>query len=581
MKKRALSSWVCLSLVGLAACSKSGPEPAQAPPAPPTPPAATEAQPPTATKAPGQRDEQGAVGAARGRAPNGPAKNPYLAAETYAVTHFDPSQSDAMPYPAPRGSFKVDLRQAPSIDHGPVNILTATSPSSSFMWAVSSQGVAYVDVSGNGFRELARLPAPGVKVIPPGKLHQVLGQTFTDVAQVKKAVTKDLGLDFTRIVNGIYSVVDRDNRVYYSTADGKVVVFALKDAKNPAAGIEIVKTRDFKSMLGAKQLLTGLNMTYDGKLVVQANNFVAVVERSLDGEPSVIRYGKDERATNAAAIDEKNGIYVASDKNMRKLVWTGQKLSESQADGAWSAPYDTGREPPTVKVGTGTGATPTLMGFEDDPDKLVVITDGADRMKLVAFWRDAIPKDAKAVPGAKSKRIAGQIQVTCGLSPAPEFVQTEQSVVVSGYGAFVVNNIAEKGEPDKLVDVVALGPVNPPGRGAERFEWEPNGDAFRSVWTRSDVVSTSMVPSVSVPSAIVFVNGYTEKDGWEVTGMDWQSGGSVHRTIFGQDNLGNGAYATIQLFPNGDLLFNGIAGPSRVRLEQSLVGSASNAPTSH
>lgn len=35
------------------------------------------------------------------------------------------------------------------------------------------------------------------------------------------------------------------------------------------------------------------------------------------------------------------------------------------------------------------------MGFGNDEDKLVVITDGAKRMKLVAFWRDAIPADAK------------------------------------------------------------------------------------------------------------------------------------------------------------------------------------------
>lgn len=48
---------------------------------------------------------------------------------------------------------------------------------------------------------------------------------------------------------------------------------------------------------------------------------------------------------------------------------------------------------PCIKLGYGTGATPTLMGFGNDEDKLVVITDGAKRMKLVAFWRDAIPAD--------------------------------------------------------------------------------------------------------------------------------------------------------------------------------------------
>jgi hypothetical protein len=564
---------LCVSLLGALACSKSGSEQPAAPAAaPPADEQVKEAPSPAPEAAGTRRAEEAAVGAARGRT-NMPERNPYLASETYAVTHFDPAQTDSMPYPAPRGAFRVDLRRMESIDHGPINIMTAASTSSSHMWAISSEGVAYVDVSNGGFREVARLAAPGVKAFPPGTLHKALGQQFTDAAQVRKVVTMELGLDWTRIGNGIYSVVDRDNRVYYNTMDGKVVVFALKDEKNPASGIAVVKSRDFKSLLGPKQNIAGLNMTYDGMLVVQASNFIAVVDRSLGGEPKVVRYGKDERATNAAAIDEKNGIYVASDKMMRKLVWTGSELSEKEEDGAWSSPYDTGREAPTVKVGKGTGSTPTLMGFGDDPDKLVVITDGADRMKLVAFWRDSIPSDAKAVTGAQSKRIAGQIPVTAGLSPEPEFIQTEQSAVVSGYGAFVVNNIAKKGEKDKLVDVVALGPVNEPGSGAERFEWDPKTDTFSSVWSRGDVVSISMVPSVSVPAGIVFVNGYTKKDGWEVTGMDWQSGATVHRTLFGHDNLGNGAYAIIQLFPNGDLLFNSIAGPTRVPFERSLAGS--------
>ena len=32
-------------------------------------------------------------------------------------------------------------------------------------------------------------------------------------------------------------------------------------------------------------------------------------------------------------------------------------------------------------------------------------------------------------------------------------------------------------------------------------------------------------------SNIVFINGYTKQDRWEVTGMDWSTGETVHRTI--------------------------------------------------
>jgi hypothetical protein len=51
--------------------------------------------------------------------------------------------------------------------------------------------------------------------------------------------------------------------------------------------------------------------------------------------------------------------------------------------------------------------------------------------------------------------------------------------------------------------------------------------------------------------------------------MDWNSGETVHRSIFGQDNLGNGAYAIVQFLQNGDALFNSVGGPTRVKLSTS------------
>lgn len=140
------------------------------------------------------------------------------------------------------------------------------------------------------------------------------------------------------------------------------------------------------------------------------------------------------------------------------------KLSNDPADGAWSSPYDTGDWMPTVKFGTGTGATPKLMGFGKGDDRLVVIADGADRMKRVAFWRDQVPAALTQQPGTKSNRIAGQLAVTADLPLSTKYIQSEQSVVGKGYSAFVVNNIAEHGETDKLVDVLSLGPINKPSR---------------------------------------------------------------------------------------------------------------------
>lgn len=170
-------------------------------------------------------------------------------------------------------------------------------------------------------------------------------------------------------------------------------------------------------------------MTYDDHLIITFSNGVAVIDKTLDPDTaSLYRFGDDEFLSNSPCVDEDNAIYVASDRIMRKLIWNGTTLSDDEAAGAWSCPYTYSEQPPIIKVGIGTGSSPTLMGFGDDEDKLVVITDGAKQMNLVAFWRNEIPNG--------SERIAGQIPVTCNFTTLPEWIQTEQSVVVSGYGAF-------------------------------------------------------------------------------------------------------------------------------------------------
>ncbi len=245
-------------------------------------------------------------------------------------------------------------------------------------------------------------------------------------------------------------------------------------------------------------------------------------------------------------------------------LWKTAKGEQDEKDGAWKSEYNIGEQTPSVKFGKGTGSTPTLMRFGSDKDKLVMITDGQDRMNIVTIWRDEIPVGFKQKPGTKSNHIADQMPITAGQPKTAKWIHSEQSVVVKGYGAFVVNNIVYKAPDDRLVGVIALGPVIKPPVGLERVQWDSKTDSWKSVWARGDVSSISMVPSMSTGSNIVFVNGYDQKTGWEVTGLDWENGRTVYRAKFGFDNYGNGAYAIVQFLPNGDLLFNSIAGPIRV-----------------
>jgi hypothetical protein len=228
---------------------------------------------------------------------------------------------------------------------------------------------------------------------------------------------------------------------------------------------------------------------------------ICIIDREFREQTRVHTFEAGQLLSNSFSIDEHGGIYVATGALapgqaaiMHKLVCTGKQLSADQADGAWTAEYPGGGWAPAVKVGTGTGSTPTLMGFGPGADHLVVITDGQDRMHLTAFWRDDLPAGA-------TSRIAGTIPVTCGLPRDVAWIQSEQSVATLDWGALVVNNVTTEGQADRLIDVLA-------------------------------------------------------------------SGRTVHRTVFGKITAGNGAYALVQILPDGDMIFTSVTGPVRVPLSR-------------
>ena len=99
---------------------------------------------------------------------------------------------------------------------------------------------------------------------------------------------------------------------------------------------------------------------------------------------------------------------------MYRVVWSGNEWSQEERDGAWRVRYPN-------STGAGSGATPTLMGF-DDEDKFVVITDGDELMNLTLFWREDIPEDWQQLPGTQSRRIAGSLPANMG-DPSKKAVQ--------------------------------------------------------------------------------------------------------------------------------------------------------------
>lgn len=505
---------------------------------------------------------------------NSPVANPWLASSIYSITHFNSAQTDAFPYAVKDGIFNVNPNDCESSWSGPVNLMTIASTSSDYMWGVGSDRVSYIKVSNGDFKKVAEAAMPGTTMRTKEGLEK-LTANYSSIAELESAVKEVLGaMPQAAIANGNYVLCDCDNNIYVNA--GRIIaVYSLIDKNDPSKGIQLDGQIDMTPHIFGSYTIMGVSMSYDGYLLVASQRGLVSVDRALSGIIDSYPFGDDQILTNSISNDENGGVYVASNSTtsggkgiMRKLICKNGNFSDKESDGAWNATYDGGPEAPAIKHGFGTGSTPTLMGFGDEEDKLVVITDGSKRMKLVAFWRDDIPADAKAIDPS-NPRLADAFEVSCGLPSGTEWVQSEQSVVAGGYDAFVVNNIdaATAVISDKMVGVLAIGPLTPGPKGAECVRWNVKENKWESKWTRTDVSSISMIPSVSIPSEMVFVNGY-DNDGWVITGMDWKTGETRQRVSFGKNNRGNGAYAVIQYLPDGSLLFNSVSGPFRVNFSK-------------
>jgi hypothetical protein len=266
---------------------------------------------------------------------------------------------------------------------------------------------------------------------------------------------------------------------------------------------------------------------------------------------------------NGFAVDEHGGIYIASNDHLHKVVWTGSELSSSDGDGAWTEPYRN-------SLGRGTGSTPSLVGFGDEPDKLVVITDGDVLMNVTAYWRNDIPPEWQQLDSAPSRRAAGLAAANFG-DPTLAAAQSEQSVACSGYGMFVVNN-EPRNAPQQIMDdlpskLIFIGYLNHleefAPRGGQKFEWDPVTKTLKPAWANTEVSSPNCVPFVSAGSNMVYLSGV--RDGhWTLEGIDWTTGESAFHYDLGGARF-NSFYSQPQIDGQGRVMSSALYGALRIQ----------------
>ncbi len=468
---------------------------------------------------------------------NEPPVNPFLADSPWPMTHRNPYCQDSTPYAGP---YDVSKGKFFHLEGLPGAITLAFSGPYSdgerVIWGADQMYVYKVAHSKHGLKYIDRVKLP-------------YGASITDV------FNPDVG------ISGAYTLIDKDN-IFYVPKLQKIYAYSDSVTGDPYSKIKLLRTFKIPDslLISSDEKIVGLNITYDGMLV-------AVTDRGLLFTLSrdfrhlyYFRFSTDEEISNSIAVDvdEEGGIYVVTSKKMYRVQWTGNSLTLDENEGGWTANYDTG---PSylggIRLGKGSGTTPTLMGTGDQ-DKFVVITDGDRVMHIVLFWRDKIPDNWKQLPGTKDKRIAAQVKVTFG-NPETDESTTDQSLVVRGYGVVVVSNQLRAKTSSKTLGIAFSGISKFAPRGAEKFVWDPVKKELYSQWANRDVSFPNGIPAMSAASNLLYDVGL-KNNIWVWEALDWDTGKEAFSFELGPYPEFNSAYAGTEIGMSRNLVSGTIFG---------------------
>jgi len=543
--------------------------------------------------------------------PNYAPPNPYLADSVLPIGHINSAQSTGMGHAGPAGPTEELSRENGGLTYthvGPAHFGAAISPpypnGKRVIWSNGGERISKLDydtleVISEFFLENSPIYKANEGPVTAeqadaefAKLDRRPMARFTGLATVMTTFPL-LKKYYASGLAGVYYLLSSDNVLYVGGKDS-ILAYADVDPTDPNS--EIVLKNEWKKPPEITGGFNSMNMTYDGWIVsVTDDGWVVLISRDFSQYHTLQLTGAEIAPTwnqfmldsghsqgaatwvrNGPAIDEDGNIFLASLQHMHKIIWDGETLSRDEADGAWVEPYsnhgpisvtfDDVIDPSTGKpfsfenVNVGTGATSSLMGYGDE-DQFVVITDGDEVMNMVLFWRNDIPGDWKQLPNAPSRRIAGMLRADIGMDDA-EAVQTEQSVVVGGYGAFVVNNAPAHRPMKKLPDGAYVGlaghhPDFTP-HGIQKFEWDPEARALKEDWVNEEVSSVNSVPIVSNGSNLVYTVG--ARDGkWSLEAVNWDTGESAFHFLTGSTRY-NTQFSGVLMDQEGRLLHTTIHG---------------------
>ncbi len=506
--------------------------------------------------------------------------NPFLWQNSaYSISHWSSAQDDVSTAPMPKGTIRVAPENVDFITNSLVNFSVGhmrLSDGKEVAWYGGPSSVGKVRMDGGRFDKLGDYKVPESSAFHLGsdRLKALLadldaaGRNEADLLKTFRPIFKS-GYSVFALYYGIYALLDKDG-YFYSNYGTSLYKFGDAEPGNPLSGVKVYGRFDLKKKLppeiaaGANRVI-GINMTFDGHLVIAFSGGIAVTDRDFNHVEYLTFPGED--VENSVAVDSDGGIYLPTSKKMYKFVWTGKRLSKDAADGAWETEYDVADIKIPGVLSKGSGTTPTLIGMGPGEDKLIAISDYGDPAKAVVFWADDIPADFKQRPGTKSRRIADQVALKIDARGTIEssFVGTGNGFVA--YNQLPPQPVAGDGPNGFLTSLLVAGFSRPTGSGIEKFVWNKKERRLESQWVDKNVPMTLTVPTYNQPTNTLYVHG-VEKGVFGLYGLDWNTGKQVSFIELGASHKFQ-VFGGIAIPLNEkEFWLTGAFGPVRIRVDE-------------
>ena len=429
--------------------------------------------------------------------PDDPPPNSFLAESPYPIFHRNSYAQSSTCLPGPEGTDEIAIKTR-------TNITGGTSP-----W------IYFTDKYPDGQRAILYANMThGFKFVDTDT-----GIVTVDSVQIDADFTT-AHFNFLQSRNKTWFVHDtryQPRRNKYSLIHKIVDV----NPNDPFSKIKIEKTYDFADIRINRVAFA--NIAYDGNIICTSDNdtdkgyAVAGVLTQDFRLLDTLHYAlePDEmNSHNSNPIDEHNNFYVLTNKRLICINWNGSNLSH-----AWSAWYDFVADGPKGKFAYGSGTTPTLMGWGEGNDKLIVMADGHAKNNLVAFWRE-IPQGWTPKPGM-DPRFSDSIRIPKAESFSELFQSIECSPAVLGYdvGIAQTNGFLRYNCTDHL-------------DGVQKITWDTAANRFEVSWV-NDKVNMNSVLTVSSGSNMVYGSGMETDCYYYYYGLDWTTGETKLRKRLG------------------------------------------------